>query len=114
MIDGGTQRLPAIVGSGNALYLIETGVRIDATTALRMGLVQEVVAAGTAVDRARELADRMVGYPQASLVADRESALRLDGLAAEAKRGEATVADPEMAAGLQRFASGDRPAAPKA
>jgi enoyl-CoA hydratase len=112
LIDGGTQRLPAIVGSSNALYLIETGVRIDATTAQRMGLVQEVVGRAGALVRARELADRIAGYPQASLVADRASAIALDGLAAEAVRGEATVADPDMAEGLRRFASGDRPAAP--
>ncbi|MCX5992979.1 MAG: enoyl-CoA hydratase-related protein, partial [Chloroflexi bacterium] len=43
LIDGGTQRLPRIVGLGNALYLIETGAMINAEHALRMGLVQEVV-----------------------------------------------------------------------
>jgi enoyl-CoA hydratase len=114
LIDGGTQRLPKIVGLGNALYLIETGVRIDAKTALRMGLVQEVVATGTAVDRARELAGRIAEYPQLSLRADREGAIKLDGIDAEAKRGEATVGDLDMVAGLQRFASGDRPAPPEA
>jgi enoyl-CoA hydratase len=112
LIDGGTQRLPGIVGSSNALYLIETGVRIDATTALRMGLVQEVVPTGKALERALELAGRVADYPQASLVADRESAIRLDGIEAEAKRGGGTVGDPDMVAGLQRFASGDRPAPP--
>jgi len=114
LIDGGTQRLPRIVGLGNALYLIETGVRIDAPTALRMGLVQEVVPAGTELDRARELAARMAEYPQASLHADRESAIRLDGIDAEAQRGGATVRDPDMAAGLERFRIGDRPAPPSA
>jgi enoyl-CoA hydratase len=112
LIDGGTQRLPKIVGLGNALYLIESGARIDAQTALRMGLVQEVVPAGTALDRARELASRIAEYPQASLRADREGAIRLDGIEAEAKRGGDTVGDPDMVAGLQRFASGDRPAPP--
>ena len=97
---------------GNALYLIETGVRIDAPTALRMGLIQEVVPAGTALDRARELASRIAEYPQASLRADREGAIKLDGIAAEAQRGGDTVGDPDMVAGLQRFASGDRPAPP--
>ena len=46
LVDGGTQRLPRIVGLGNALYLIETGIVIDADCALRIGLVQEVVPAG--------------------------------------------------------------------
>ncbi len=113
LIDGGTQRLPAIVGSGNALYLIETGVRIDASTALRIGLLQEVVPAGTALSRSAELAERIAGYPQASLVADRESAITLDGIEAERVRGEPTVRDPDMARGLERFASGDRPEAPR-
>jgi enoyl-CoA hydratase len=113
LIDGGTQRLPKIIGLGNALYLIETGVRIDASTALRMGLVQEVVDSGEALTRALELAVRIVQYPQASLVADRESAIKQDGIEAEQQRGEATAGDPEMVAGLQRFASGDRPAAPR-
>lgn len=112
LIDGGTQRLPRIVGLGNALYLIETGARIDAATALRMGLVQEVVAAGTHVVRALELAGHIAGYPQSSLLADRTSALTLDGIDAESERGEATLADPEMLAGLERFRLHDRPAPP--
>lgn len=109
LIDGGTQRLPRIVGLGNALYLIETGVRIDARTALRIGLVQEVVGDGEALRRALELAQRMAEYPQASMRADRHSALRLDGVEAEARRGEPTVRDPETVAGFERFRSGDRP-----
>lgn len=113
LIDGGTQRLPRIVGLGNALWLIETGIRIDAATALRIGLVQEVVAAGGALGRARELAGRMAGYPQASLRADRASALAADGIAAEAARGEATLSDPAMIEGLDRFRTGDRPEAPR-
>ncbi len=112
LIDGGTQRLPRIVGLGNALYLIETGARVDAGAALRMGLVQEVVPSGRHLERALELASHLAAYPQASLVADRASALAGDGIAAEARRGEATLADDDMAAGLERFRSGDRPAPP--
>lgn len=114
LIDGGTQRLPRIVGLGNALYLIETGARIDAPTALRMGLVQEVVPARSHRDRAVELAHHIAGYPQSSLLADRASALLLDGIEAEAERGEATLADPEMFTGLERFRLHDRPAPPSA
>ena len=112
LIDGGTQRLPRIVGLGNALYLIETGARIDAPTALRMGLVQEVVPAGNHRERALELAHHIAGYPQSSLLADRASALLLDGIEAEAERGEATLIDPEMLAGLERFRLHDRPSPP--
>lgn len=112
LIDGGTQRLPRIVGLGNALYLIETGVRIDARTALRMGLVQEVVPAGAHLERAMDLARHVAGYPHSSLAADRASAIKLDGIVAEAERGEATLADPEMFAGLERFRLHDRPTPP--
>lgn len=113
LIDGGTQRLPRIVGLGNALYLIETGVKIDAQAALRMGLVQEVVPAGTALARAKELASRIADYPQLSLHADRASAIALDGIEAERVRGEATISSDEMTRGLERFRSGDRPAPPE-
>lgn len=114
LIDGGTQRLPRIVGLGNALYLIESGVRIDAPTALRMGLIQEMVPDGTAVQRSLELAARIAEYPQSSLRADRESAIALDGIEAERVRGEATVGEPDMVTGLERFVSGDRPQPPEA
>jgi enoyl-CoA hydratase len=119
LVDGGTQRLPRIVGIANALYLIETGVRMKAQRALAMGLVQEVVPAGEALNRALELASRIAAYPQASIRADRAAAIGtygaalLDGLRIEAEGGRATLTDPEMAAGLQRFASGDRPEAPR-
>lgn len=114
LIDGGTQRLPRIVGLGDALYLIETGVRIDAQVALRMGLVQEVVPTGSALDRALELASRMADYPQLSMRADRRSAIALDGIEAERLRGEPTVSTDEMTKGLERFLSGDRPKPPEA
>src|SRR3970282_213063 len=78
LLDGGTQRLPRIVGLGNALYLIETGVMIDAQQAQRMGLVQEVVAKGAALERALELARGISTYPQLSLRNDRRAAI--DGL----------------------------------
>src|SRR2546423_703803 len=83
-IDGGTQRFPRIMGQGNALWMIETGVRIDAARALGIGLVQEVVAEGAALERALELADRIAGYPQASLRADRAATLSTYGVSLEA------------------------------
>ncbi len=110
LIDGGTQRLPRIVGLGNALYLIESGARIDVDVALRMGLVQEI--SDDPLLRAVELADRIANYPQASLVADREGAIEADGIEAERVRGEATVGIDEMIEGLERFRTGDRPAPP--
>jgi enoyl-CoA hydratase len=80
-VDGGTQRFPRIVGQGNALWLVETGVRIDACRALAMGLVQEVVEGDDALPRALELARQIAGYPQASLRADRAAILASWGLA---------------------------------
>lgn len=117
-VDGGTQRFARIVGAGNALYLLETGIKLGAAKALQMGLVQEVVAAGEALSRALELAGRITDYPQASLRADRAAAIATwgvdldEGLLLEASMGRSTVDDPEMAEGLRRFATGDRPAPP--
>lgn len=118
-VDGGTQRFPRIMGQGNALWMIETGVRIDAQRAMAIGLVQEVVAQGAALDRALELADRIAAYPQASLRADRAAALAtwgLDlraGLLMESALCRPTAADPEMLEGLRNFVSGKRPEAPR-
>lgn len=118
LVDGGTQRLPRIVGLGNALYLIETGVRVDARTALRMGLVQEIVPKGKALERAIEFGERIAVYPWHSLLADRLAAHSawalplVDGLRLEARLGEATLGEIEMREGLQRYARGDRPAPP--
>ena len=118
-VDGGTQRLPRIVGTGNALYLLVTGVRIDARRAYDMGLVQELVPAAHALDRGVQLAGHVAAYPQASLRADRASALETfdrplgDGLILERERGIPTAFDPELAEAIRRFASGDRPEPPR-
>src|SRR2546423_3932615 len=101
-IDGGTQRFPRIMGQGNALWMIETGIRIDAPRAMAIGLVQEVVAEGAALDRALELADRIAGYPQTSLRTDRAATLATFGLDLEAALfmepglGRATPTEPGM------------------
>jgi len=119
LLDGGTQRLPRIVGLGNALYLIETGVMIDARQAQRMGLVQEVVAKGAAVERALDLTRAISTYPQLSLRNDREAAIDgltlplPEGLQLERRLHEASLTDPAMVEGLRRYASGDRPPPPR-
>ncbi len=119
LVDGGTQRLPRIVGLGNALYLIETGVMIDARQALRMGLVQEVVPKGGALERALELAQAISSYPQLSLRNDRRAAVEglplslPEGLDLERRLHEASLRDPAMAEGLRRYAAGDRPPPPR-
>jgi len=119
LLDGGTQRLPRIVGLGNALYLMETGVMIDARQALRMGLVQEIVAKGAAVERALELAKAISTYPQLSLRNDRRAAIDglslplPEGLELERRLHEASLTDPAMVEGLRRYAAGDRPPPPR-
>lgn len=119
LVDGGTQRLPRLVGQGHALWLIETGVRLDARRAQAIGLCQEVVPAGQALARALELARQIAGYPQPSLLADRAAALAAwslplaEGLRREAVAGLAAASDAAMGAGLARFAGRDRPEAPR-
>jgi enoyl-CoA hydratase len=97
LIDGGTQRLPRVVGLGRALDLILTGRTVDADEALAMGLVNEVVAPGGHVDRALELAETIAAFPQETMLSDREAAhaaqgLPIDqGLALEARLGRERI-----------------------
>jgi enoyl-CoA hydratase len=118
LIDGGTQRLPRIVGLGNALYLVETGVMINSEQAMRMGLIQEVVPDGTALDRSVELAGRIAGYPWTSLINDRRAvyeglALGLpQGIRREKMIHAEFFRDKEMFDGLERFKQGNRPEPP--
>ena len=119
-VDGGTQRFPRIMGTGNALYLLQTGIRIDVRRAYEMGFVQEIVPPGRSLERALELAERIAGYPgQPGLRADRASTVAaydrplVEGLEEEGRTGLPTLSDPSVAAGLSRFVSGDRPEAPR-
>jgi enoyl-CoA hydratase len=97
LVDGGTQRLPRIVGLGRALELILTGEVVGAQRAAEIGLVNELVPEGTALDRALELATRIAELPQASLLADRDSVYAglgrspAAGLAREARRGQRAI-----------------------
>lgn len=116
LIDGGTQRLPRIVGLGNALYLIETGVLIDAKRAQKMGLVQEIVPKGKALKRALEVAAALSTYPQRAMCNDRRAALDGatlpigEGLSFEVESHRDSLADPLMAEWLAKYAKGERPA----
>src|SRR5512139_2082449 len=75
LIDGGTQRLPRVVGMGRALDLILTGRLVDTAEAQAMGLVTEVVPKGQALARALEYAEGIASFPQATMLADRRAAL---------------------------------------
>jgi enoyl-CoA hydratase len=111
LIDGGTQRLPRIVGLGRALDLILTGRIIDAKEALAMGLLTEVVPAGEHLQRALALAEGLARFPQRTMLADRRAAIEglgmplADGLALEAAAGPEVFSDG--AAGAARFAAGE-------
>jgi enoyl-CoA hydratase len=111
LVDGGTQRLPRIVGMARALELILTGRLVGADEALAMGLLTEVVPAGEHLARALEMAEGLSGFPQETMLADRRAALEgfglplADGLALEAQAGPAVFAD--ALAGAARFAGGE-------
>jgi enoyl-CoA hydratase len=99
LIDGGTQRLPRVVGLGRALDLILTGRAVDVGEAHVMGLVNEVVPHGRHVERALEIADAIAAFPQRTMLSDRDAALAAlglplaDGLALEARLGRERIAD---------------------
>jgi enoyl-CoA hydratase len=111
LIDGGTVRLPRIVGMGRALDLILTGRPVAADEALAIGLATLVVDDGQALAAAQALAARIAAFPQACLLADRASAhAQWDLPLAEALRREGAGGWPVIAAegvaGAARFASG--------
>ena len=111
LIDGGTQRLPRIVGMGRALDLILTGRLISAEEALAMGAITEIVPEGDHLQRALEMAEGLASFPQNTMLADRRAAIEgfglplADGLALEADAGIDTFAD--AVAGAARFAGGE-------
>jgi len=111
LIDGGTQRLPRIVGQGRALELILTGRMVPCREALDMGLLTEIVPAGEHLSRALAVAQALASFPQETMLADRRAVLEgaglslAEGLALEAASGPATFA--VAAQGAARFAAGE-------
>jgi enoyl-CoA hydratase len=111
LIDGGTQRLPRVVGMGRALDMILSGRLVDAEEALAMGLLTEVVPPGKHLERALEMAEGLASFPQETMLADRRSALEgfgkplAEGLALEAEIGGATSSVGVK--GAARFAKGE-------
>ncbi len=111
LIDGGTVRLPRIVGRGRALELILTGRKVTAEEALRINLCEQVVPDGQSRQRAESLAREIARFPQACMRADRRSVYLQEGLPLrEAMRKEWNNGLPafhaEGAAGAARFVSG--------
>jgi enoyl-CoA hydratase len=111
LVDGGTQRLPRVVGMGRALELILTGRPVEAEEAHRIGLVNELVESGGHLDRALELAERIASFPQETMLADRRAAIEgfgqplAEGIALEHRLGREVL---EVAVeGAKRFAGGE-------
>jgi enoyl-CoA hydratase len=112
LIDLGTIRLPRLIGHGRAMDLILTGRAVPAIEALQIGLIERLVAPGTALQEAQEIARRLAEFPQAALRADRRSAVHQwslsfeDAVLAEYRGGLEAIASGEAVEGARRFKGG--------
>src|SRR5262249_34133903 len=110
LIDGGTVRLPRIVGAARALDMILTGRAVGAQEALAWGLANRVVARGKAREEAEALAHEIARHPQRCMRSDRRSAMEQwtlplgDAIANELALGLETIASGETLEGASRFA----------
>jgi enoyl-CoA hydratase len=111
LIDGGTVRLPRLIGLSRALDLILTGRPVAADEAYAIGLANRIVPSGTALQAAIDLARQLAAFPQVCMRADRHSAFEafdrplFDALLAEHDRGGPAL-EQGMAEGVARFVSG--------
>lgn len=112
LVDGGTVRLPRLIGQSHAMDLILTGRGVSGVEALNMGLANRSVEPGSAVEQAKQLALQLCQFPQQCMRSDRLSAYQqwdLDQSAAlyhETEVGQAVIKSGETQAGAARFASG--------
>ena len=111
LIDGGTVRLPRLIGQSRAMDMILTGRPVNAVEALDFGLANRVVPSGRALDEALTIADQLAAFPQTCLRNDRASALKQWSLPlGEALRFESEIGrqsfDTDAVTGASRFAGG--------
>ena len=112
LIDGGTVRLPRLIGQGRALDMILTGRAVPAAEASRIGLADRLVPNGQARDAAEQLAREIAALPQACLRSDRRSALEGlslphdEAMANEFRHGLGVLAGPGVVEGVSRFRGG--------
>ncbi|MEM7374119.1 MAG: crotonase/enoyl-CoA hydratase family protein [Bacteroidota bacterium] len=112
LIDGGTIRLPRLIGMGRALDLILTGRAVGAEEALQMGLCNRVVPDGSALQEAQSLAHSIAAFPQQCLRNDRHSAYEqwnlplAEAMKQEFQLGMRSIQSSETLTGAQRFADG--------
>lgn len=116
LVDGGTQRLPRIVGMGHAMDLMLTGRFIDAREAWRMGLANEVVVKGAALARAVEIAELLCTLPQGAMRTDKAAAQAgfgrplAEGLRIEAELGQYALRGRDIVEGARAFKEKRKPA----
>ena len=112
LVDGGTVRLPRLIGHSRAMDLILTGRPVEAREALSMGLANRVVPDGTALDAAVALAEQLCAFPQGCLRSDRLSACEQwdlsypEAMRNEFRRGMSVIESGETVGGASRFAAG--------
>jgi enoyl-CoA hydratase len=112
LIDGGSVRLPRLIGMSRAMDLILTGRPVNADEALQIGLANRVVAAGKAIEAAEQLALQLAAFPQQCLRGDRQSAYQqwgmneADAISNEFRHGLATLQSGETVSGAGRFRDG--------
>jgi enoyl-CoA hydratase len=115
LVDGGTQRLPRIIGMGRAMEMILTGRFIKADEALRIGLANEVVGRGQSLARAMKLAKELCALPQGAMRSDKQAAMQgfgkplEEGLRIEAELGQDAIGSDDMREGARAFIEKRKP-----